>query len=468
MSSPNKNRNRRFYLGGGADPDEQSANSRQTNLSRGSTFSTRDFNVVDQSVNLMDLELTAKGVVDRRQSKRPSTLRNLWSRVSLGGGSKRDLEIDQLSKFSDDLYGDADMNEADAEEYIDSKQRRFIGTNPKSLLTVFVAMMAVVLVVSTLHSMEAKKIQDEHKKETIQELDNDTNVKDIDTMTEDEKKFSTNPKADDKLTGKDKHYHDIFMRIVDYGITSRDVFLNKETPQRKALDWIANEDPAKLKYETPGILDRYGLAVLYFSTYDKESPWPVHENWMSEKGICSWYGISCVPKEQVANEANNFEPFTSKYNANDAVTAIQLPTNMLKGAIPGELGTAMSSLVTIDLEDNQLTGTLPENLAKNKKLHDFFVARNNLVGTIPEQYAINWHQLHQFSVAHNQLEGSLPDVFEKGGWSHLKQLDVSHNDLKGSFPDLSKLPRLTGLFLEGNSFTGTLPESIGGMSGLCK
>jgi hypothetical protein len=86
--------------------------------------------------------------------------------------------------------------------------------------------------------------------------------------------------------------------------------------QIKALNWLANEDPAMLDFETTPfgtILERYAIVTLYYSL---NGPLWMLQLRLSEESVCSWGGNTCDPM----------------------VTQIILFNNNLRGQLPTELG----------------------------------------------------------------------------------------------------------------------------------
>lgn len=84
-------------------------------------------------------------------------------------------------------------------------------------------------------------------------------------------------------------------------------------PQHEALSWIAKEDPLKLSVDDPEVFQHYVLAVLFFSfggeigsgqgdggaTKGKVFTfWKNDDNWMTEAGLCGWYGVECIGEEE--------------------------------------------------------------------------------------------------------------------------------------------------------------------------
>jgi len=473
--------------GGDADASSGTGN-RRAGLSRGGGgFSTRDFNVVDQSVNLMDMkadESAAAGAKGNRGG-------GLFRPSKKDGQHRRQLDTENLSKFNDEMYGDADaMNQAEAEEYIDAKRRRFVGAcfqlqrrRPgfKAMLTIALAFMAFLLVFTSFHSFE--ELEGEQKEE--QELEREQNNKDSKVPAGSSGSSSSSSSsfvATNAVKGVDPDHlqeHElkarmkaIQKRIIDADVSHSSVFASKGrgnggTPQQKALDWLVYEDHTTDETDE-FLMDRYGLAVLYYASTNSGDyggyGWAEKKNWMTFKGICDWHGIECVPKEQKAAEENDYEPFTKKYDENNRVTAILLGDNNIAGILPDELGTAFSELRSLDLKDNKIEGSLPPKLSKATLLKDLLLGNNQLNGGLPQEYVL-LRNLHQFSLKKNQLVGPIWNSWESS-LTQLRSFSVAHNRLTGTFPDLTKMTKLTGVFLEGNQLKGNLPNSLEGMTSL--
>lgn len=59
----------------------------------------------------------------------------------------------------------------------------------------------------------------------------------------------------------------------------------------------------------------------------------------------------------------------------------------------------------------QLTGTLPEYIAKLPLITEFKVEHNELIGTIPAVYGEVKRGLVRFQVEYNHLHGRIPETF---------------------------------------------------------
>jgi hypothetical protein len=127
-----------------------------------------------------------------------------------------------------------------------------------------------------------------------------------------------------------------------------------------------------LAADDDAILQRYALATFYFSTYvyaeivDSQSTeaggggWTYGDYWMSEKGICMWFGVSCPPHVKEGIEEVH-------YNGNSDIIRLNLTDNNMRGIIPSEL-TALENLVSLDLGNNKLEGTVPPAISGLKQL----------------------------------------------------------------------------------------------------
>jgi hypothetical protein len=63
--------------------------------------------------------------------------------------------------------------------------------------------------------------------------------------------------------------------------------------QNRALEWLAEIDPAILQLNTPDVIfrNRYALVVLYYSTNGDK--WNDNTGWLSSLSVCAWNGVSC-------------------------------------------------------------------------------------------------------------------------------------------------------------------------------
>ncbi|KAF7107159.1 hypothetical protein CFC21_107834 [Triticum aestivum] len=129
-----------------------------------------------------------------------------------------------------------------------------------------------------------------------------------------------------------------------------------------------------------------------------------------------------------------------------------LSRNNFYGSLPQELPPHFSHLV---LNDNKITGKIPESICFNIFLTVLDFSNNNLIGSLPTCiYALPL--LVILNLKGNSLVGSIPSEI-----CHLNRLiflDVSRNNLSGPIPCL---PNVQYLHLSENQFNGTFPLSLG-------
>jgi hypothetical protein len=454
MSRKSSVENARRFLWDEEDASLTSGRSGRTSHSAGTVqsrggFSTRDF-AVDQSVNLMAMgEDPVRGA------------------AGVAGGSGGIDVVPTSSRFAGlfrattgteggvgrfDEYGDAAPS-ADAEEYISSDKRRRIGPLWTACANISVSLLDGCALTCGLvggAGSNRRRILLACLLVGLSLLAGGLYVAFRGDGDQSSPDYERRKKAIEKLVNAN---------LATKGILQS----SSSSPQKSALEWILEENT--IGSDSEAFLDRYTLAVFYFSSRNAGTGgWTKADNWMSEKGICSWYGIECVPRNQEATEANNFSPVTRTYDDNDRITAIKLSDNGIEGILPKEFGLALGNLETLDVQNNNLSHTLPSTLGKLSQLRVLLLRGNQMVGTLLSELGAltNLHQLH---VGNNQFEGAVPK--EWAGLKELRSFALSHNLLTGSFPDTSKMPRLINLYLDDNDFEGSLPPVLGELTDLC-
>ncbi|XP_052478700.1 LOW QUALITY PROTEIN: receptor-like protein 15 [Gossypium raimondii] len=168
-----------------------------------------------------------------------------------------------------------------------------------------------------------------------------------------------------------------------------------------------------------------------------------------------------------------------------------LSSNILEGNIPPCLGSLKSgnNELYLDLSHNQLSGGIPENLAKSDSLVFLRLSNNHLSGRIiPTIFSS--HSLRRLYLDGNNFDGRLPSIDvtivrlspiedmvlsnnnlsgELPRWISnlldLRELALSNNQLDGPIPmDLCHLNHLNILDLSQNNFSGPIPSCCGAQS----
>jgi hypothetical protein len=183
----------------------------------------------------------------------------------------------------------------------------------------------------------------------------------------------------------------------------------------------------------------------------------------------------------------------------ETLQGVQLGFNQLTGVVPDSLATALnlqvldvksnrltglapsfdqgfpgmqnSSLVTLRVSFNNITGPLPTGIQQLPSLMLFIANNNSFSGTLP--VSINmFPSLRALNVSNNQLRGSIPSAYGTIGAFKLAPLtlsdgtvtpqvfDVSRNQLTGALPSFMALGRVpsymtSAIYLQGNRFDFT-------------
>ena len=188
---------------------------------------------------------------------------------------------------------------------------------------------------------------------------------------------------------------------------------------------------------------RDALFALYDST--NGDAWTSHTGWRGAMGTeCSWQGVFCN-------------------GAKSTVVTVALPNNNLTGSLPSQIGN-LPDLDQINLQSNQLTGSIPSELGQLSKLTRLIFSSNKLSGAIPITVA-NLAALQYLILSSNALTGAIPP--ELGRLADLQVLGLDGNALSGTIPsELGSLSALRRFDLSSNQIGGTLPPALGGLSSL--
>ena len=238
--------------------------------------------------------------------------------------------------------------------------------------------------------------------------------------------------------------------------------------------------PVQGQQPTAAELDRAALEALYDST--DGANWTNSTNWKIDDDLGTWYGVLVTSDGRVTslNLANNnlVGTLPDELGNLTSLTALTLNKNQLTGEIPD----LSASLVYVYLDENQLTGEIPD-LSGLTGLTNLYLNQNQLTGEIPASLG-GLTNLLQLALWGNQLTGEIPDL---SGLTRLELLSLEQNQLTGEIPDLSatlayvylsdnlltgeipdlsSLTGLTYLYLNQNQLTGEIPASLGGLTRL--
>lgn len=93
----------------------------------------------------------------------------------------------------------------------------------------------------------------------------------------------------------------------------------------------------------------------------------------------------------------------------ESLETLILSDNQLTGAIPSQIG-QLKQLGYFSVANNQLSGAIPVSIEDNSRLGLFYANDNALTGTIPAELGRRHPYLIAVYLENNQLTGSLPDI----------------------------------------------------------
>jgi Leucine rich repeat len=244
---------------------------------------------------------------------------------------------------------------------------------------------------------------------------------------------------------------DLFLTVIG-SISGFDTLNDHASPAYQAYRWITTKDPAHLDPKTATyieIMERYIAALLFFSTNGEY--WYNDMNFLSEKPICEWNEVL-----EVGNPGKKV-PQGILCNTDERVVRIEILQNNMTGTVPWELA-GLEELQSLKFPHNKLSGSLPTKLGLLANLRFMDLVNNHLTGALPTEFG--WlGQVRQIKLRLNNLDGTIPQAF--GNMSNLKHLDISNNHLRGKLPlNLGKLATLEYLDISHNQLDGIVPSTL--------
>lgn len=275
----------------------------------------------------------------------------------------------------------------------------------------------------------------------------------------------------------------IFEEVAFDLIVNKTEWEDHQSPASRAYRWIAEKDlfladsMLALPILRQKVKQRFLLAYFYFHTTQNSNGWTncgaaetgesmscLHHKlesyskhgeyfdqqmiepsfrWLGNMDECRWAGVRCKDGIHVSELGIGGNGLAGSFPAElahlDHMEVLDLQQNQLEGQLQLEywLGSSRGSpsrLLTLRLDRNQFTGSIPEEWCEGKEdfpLEEWSLARNRLTGSLPTCLD-RFQNLKYFSVLGNELVGAIPAI----GGDDLETLHLSEN----SFGAGSKIP----------------------------
>lgn len=196
--------------------------------------------------------------------------------------------------------------------------------------------------------------------------------------------------------------------------------------------------------------------------------WTRSTNWGTSAALDEWYGIAVDDEtgrvtEIDLNRNNLSGTIPPELRFFPELQLLRFDYNRLEGEIPPAIG-ELTELRRMDIDGNEFKGSIPAFIGNLVKLEELWMGGNQMTGPIPPEMG-NLASLRELHLYDARFDGSIPDEF--AALSELLLLDISDTRIDGPVPAaLGALKKLRVLELAGNRLSGPLPAELGQIDSL--
>jgi len=241
------------------------------------------------------------------------------------------------------------------------------------------------------------------------------------------------------------------------------------TCQTKARDWLRTGKDI-LEFKAERIRQRYAMGVFYCEMDGQD--WITGDSWLSDLHECDWYNkVGLDP----CNRDEQMEMLRVTDNGLAGTLPVELfilsnlyeftlANNLMSGTLP-QLFDKFKELDTLVIPFNQFSGSFPHQIWEYPDMVYLDVAYNGFTGTIPSDIDTKMPKLQVAFLENNNMSGPIPETL--GNMVQLHRVHLDDNKLTGSIsPNLGNPPRMSELLLHDNELTGSIPKELGNLNRL--
>lgn len=156
---------------------------------------------------------------------------------------------------------------------------------------------------------------------------------------------------------------------------------------------------------------------------------------------------------------NKITALPSDFWSLSTLKSLNLSHNKLSGSLPSNVGN-FGSLETLDISHNQLSNQIPQSISSLVSLRILNLQSNGFSSMIPSGI-LGLKSLEIIDVSENNLSGKLPLGFGEA-MGKLRYMNLARNRIEGRVLDLVGLRRISVLNVSGNLFEGSVVEVFEG------
>merc|ERR1712193_249333 len=213
------------------------------------------------------------------------------------------------------------------------------------------------------------------------------------------------------------------------------------TCQTKARDWLRTGEDV-LEFTGERIRQRYAMTVFFCEQDGGE--WLENDMWLSDLHECDWYNMigldPCNRVEQmemIRIHGNGLQgTLPSELLILSTIYEFTAADNLITGTFPPNYE-QLNELDTLVLAFNQFSGEIPGYFFRFKDMVYWDVGFNKFTGTIPQDVPQKMPNLQVMFGENNNFSGTLPDNL---GTLDLKNVHLDDNEFVGTIPSSFGIP----------------------------